>query len=310
MSRAEDSPPERFSIGQFVERACRLEADTPKPGNVHPGASFADTTHEDFVESAAAIRPVFDQAPTESIGTTVLEAVTATRQRVGKNTNLGIILLLAPLARLGRGYRVTTHAERERLRTAIHDILHATTRSDAELVYEAIRRAVPGGLGKVDYADIRSRPEGTLLEMMALARDRDLIARQYTDSYREVVHEGLPHLSRVVDSGGSLEDAIVTCFLGFLSRHGDSLIRRKCGAKLSSGAARRASEVLEKGGPRSEDGAAALNALDRWLRDDGNRRNPGSSADLTVAVLFLAMRGGIIRVRSRPRDFGEDSSTG
>ena len=283
-----------FSVGQLVESACRMEAETPKPGNVHPGASFADTTYQNFVDSAAAIRPVFDRAPDESVGTTVLHAVQATRCRVGKNTNLGIILLLAPLARSGRTSPVTTHDERETLRSAIREVLHGTTRSDAEQVYEAIRLADPGGLGRVDHADVSSRPAGTLLEMMALARDRDLIARQYSGAYFEVLHEGLPHLSALT-SGCSIQESIVGCFLGFLSRHGDSLISRKCGERLSHEASRRAREVLETGWPGTEEATSALRDLDRWLRGDGNRRNPGASADLTVAVLFLAMQGGIIQ---------------
>ncbi len=109
-----------------------------------------------------------------------------------------------------------------------------------------------------------------------------------------MVHEGLPALDRALKSGASLHDAIVVCFLELLARHGDSLISRRCGEAISAEASRQAGMVLKKGWPRSEDDAAALKDLDRWLRDDGHRRNPGSTADLTAAVLFLAMRGGII----------------
>lgn len=282
------------TLGQLVERACVLEARTPKPGNVHPGVSFSNLTYQDLVESAAAIRPVFDRASSQAIGTTVLEAVTLTRCRVETNANLGIVLLLAPLARAGGADRVTTREGRETLRRRIREVLRATTLADAEQVYEAIRLARPGGLGRVSEADVRSRPTGTLLEMMRLARDRDMIARQYANAYREVVGESLPLLDRTLKSGAGLERSIVMSFLDLLSRHGDSLISRKCGEEVSREAARRAGDVLEKGWPDSREGARALRDLDRWLRSDGHRRNPGTSADLTVAVLFLAIRGGII----------------
>ena len=115
------------TIGQLVEQACLLEARAPKPGNVHPGASFEDLTYEDFVASAAAIRPVFDLARASGIGATVLDAVAATRLRVKTNTNLGIILLLAPLARVGGAIHVATHDERESLRASLRGVLEDTT---------------------------------------------------------------------------------------------------------------------------------------------------------------------------------------
>jgi triphosphoribosyl-dephospho-CoA synthase len=284
------------TIGQIAERACLLEAQARKPGNVHPGASFADLTYEDFVASAAAIRPVFDRAPTRGVGATVLDAIVATRRSVKTNTNLGIILLLAPLARVGGAIRLTTPGEREALRSAIQGVLEETTVTDAEQVYEAIRLSRAGGLGEVEEGDVRSRPTGTLLEMMVLARDRDLIARQYAGAFFEVIHEGFPALERALKSGAALHDGIVTCFLELLSRHPDSLIARKCGGEVASEASRRAREVLDAGWPRTEVGATALRDLDRWLRDDDHRRNPGATADVTAGVLFLAMRGGIIPV--------------
>ncbi len=284
------------TIGQIAERACLLEAEAPKPGNVHPGAAFTDLTYEDLVASAAAIRPVFDRALARDVGATVLDAIVATRRRVKTNTNLGIILLLAPLARVGGEIRLATREQRESLRTAIRRVLAETTALDAEQVYEAIRLSRAGGLGEVDEGDVGSPPTGTLLEMMILARDRDLIARQYAGAFFEVIHEGVPALDRALKSGAALHDGIVTCVLELLARHGDSLIARRCGEEVAAEAARRAGEVLEKGWPRTEVGAAALRDLDRWLRDDDHRRNPGTTADVTAAVLFLAMRGGIIQI--------------
>src|SRR5687768_40558 len=87
-----------MSIEAAVRAACLLEVTARKVGNVHPLAAFADCDWEAFAASAEAIAPVLGRAPGRPLGETILEAVVATKQRVGRNTNLGMILLLAPLA--------------------------------------------------------------------------------------------------------------------------------------------------------------------------------------------------------------------
>jgi triphosphoribosyl-dephospho-CoA synthase len=140
--------------------ACLLEATARKPGNVHPGASFADLTYADFVRSAHLIGPSFEQAREWSVGRIVLDAVERTQRAVGRNTNLGILLLLAPLASVPHGVA---------LRDGIGGVLAGLTREDAALVYEAIRLVNPGGLGRVESEDVAETPSVTLLEAMRLA---------------------------------------------------------------------------------------------------------------------------------------------
>ena len=82
-----------------AQLACLLEASAPKPGNVSPGRHFHDTRYEDFLASACAVGPALGGAGARPLGETILAAVRATRQWTRSNTNLGIILLLAPLAR-------------------------------------------------------------------------------------------------------------------------------------------------------------------------------------------------------------------
>lgn len=289
------------SRGLLAQLACILEATAGKPGNVHPGKPFEDTSHLDFVLSAAAVSPVLDAAGTRPIGATVLDAVRATRSVTEKNTNLGIILLFAPLCSLppdvlcGAG----TPSGRAELERALLRVLGALTRRDAELVYEAIRLAAPGGLGSAPEGDVREEPAGTLIEMMKLARERDLIALQYSNGYHEVLHEGLAALQGAIRAGRSLEEAVILCHLELLARHGDSLILRKRGEVESKEASLRAREVLEAGWPAGMPAVEKLDSLDRWLRAEGNQRNPGACADLTAAALFLALASGIIRLPIR-----------
>ena len=301
-----------LSPGATAELACVIEASCHKPGNVHPDWSFEDTSYFDFIASAAAVGPVLDRARRQSLGRTVLEATRATQALVGKNTNLGMVLLLAPLAALGddafpRASRRRSTAAvfgvqaRRRLRRAVQARLGRSNRRDADLVYEAIRLARPGGLGRVGAGDVHAGPEGTLIEMMAQARRRDLVARQYANGYKQVIDEGLPIFERALREDLDLEESVTLCFLELLGRHGDSLIARKSGESASRAAARRAAGVLRAGWPRERKAARRFESLERWLRADNGKRNPGTSADLTAAVLFLALRGGIIPLPIRLR---------
>ena len=274
------------SPGLAAQLACIIEVTVRKPGNVHPGQGFADASYIDFLASAAAIAPVLDGARSRgSVGGTILECVQATRAVTRSNTNLGIILLLSPLA----------HVDPGRLRDpagaagAIEEVLEATTREDAELAYEAIRLAAPGGLGRSAEGDVNDGPTGTLLEMMKLAAGRDLVARQYATAYADA-REGSRRLEALLADGLALGDAVVRVFLELIARHGDTLIERKCGRDVSLEAARMAGEVLETApGPTAE---ARLAAFDAWLREDSNRRNPGACADVTAAILHLGLEVG------------------
>ncbi len=268
-----------------AQLACIWEATARKPGNVHRLVDFDDVSYVDFLHSAAAIAPVFDRAAGRPLGTTILEAIQATRTVVRTNTNLGIVLLLAPLAAVPRD---------QALPNGVESVLRHTTIADAQAAYAAIRVAQPGGLGTAPEQDVHAEPSRSLREVMALAADRDLIARQYDNGFREVFDIGLPALRRGLEQAGSLEGAIVTCHLHILSRLPDSLITRKLGLDAAEEASRRAGQVLESGWPDTDASHEAVAAFDRWLRVDSHARNPGTTADLVTACLFAALRDGLI----------------
>lgn len=280
----EGLPVERLQAA--IETACLLEATARKPGNVHPQASFPDLTYSDFVRSASAAAPALAAARVLGVGPAVLEAVTATRQQVAANTNLGIILLLAPLAAV---------APNQSLASGIPDVLGRLTVEDAASVYAAIRAARPGGLGKVDEQDVAGAPTETLRDVMRLAADRDLIARQYVTDFRLVLESGLGHLAACADFERDWEESIIGLQLRLMAGHPDSLIARKCGVQLAEEASRRASDMLAAGWPQTPAAHRLLGEFDTWLRADGHRRNPGTTADLIAASLFAALREGVIR---------------
>jgi len=270
--------------------ACRLEALARKPGNVHPEASFHDLTCADFLRSAEIVAPILSQASDLPIGKCVLSAIRATRLQVQTNTNLGIVLLLAPLASV---------SPQISLESGISDILQRLTVEDAALAYEAIRVAHPGGLGESSNQDIRETPTVTLLEAMSLAAERDSIAAQYANRFADVF-AGVDFLrSESEFFEERWESAIIRLALWLQTRIPDTLIERKCGKEIAREASRRCAEVLKKWSLDNPAWpTAALQDLDRWFRADGNRRNPGTTADLVAAVLFAAFREQVLPVPS------------
>lgn len=278
------APP--LSIGQCATLACLLEATAPKVGNVHRGADFEDLSFADFAVSAALIAPAMDAAAATGVGSAVLDAIVATRAAVATNTNLGIVLLLAPLAAVPRGERLTTEN--------IGRVLNSLSADDCRLVYEAIRVAQPGGLGEVESMDVADEPPQDLLAAMRAAADRDLVAEQYATDFRLVLETLLPALVNGRSGGWSLTDTIVHTHLATIAERGDSLIARKCGLEVSQKVAVLAKQVLDCGGPGDENFYAALEDFDFWLRSDGHRRNPGATADLLAAALFAGLRDNLL----------------
>jgi triphosphoribosyl-dephospho-CoA synthase len=273
-----------MSPGLIAQIACLLEVTARKPGNVHRLADFPGDAHYlDFLLSAAAIVGPMDRASSIGVGQAVLEAVEATRKVVATNTNLGMILLLAPLACV---------EESVSLHSGVRKVLAQTNIDDARAVYRAIRLANPGGLGEVNDQDLAAEPTVDLLEAMRLASDRDLVARQYATDYADLFDLTLPALQWELAAGEGLELAIIRSYLTTLAARPDSLIARKRGQEIAEEASRRAGEAIASGD---------LRAFDIWLRDDGHARNPGATADLVAAALFAAIRDGTIEL---PRPAG------
>ena len=278
---------ESHTVGHLAQIACLLEATARKPGNVHRFADFDDCGYLDFALSAQAIGPVIDRVHELGIGRTILEGVRATRAVVSTNTNLGILLLLVPLAAVPPGID---------LRTGLKEVLRGTTVDDAKYVYEAIRLANPGGLGKVEEHDVAEEPVITLLEAMNLATKHDNIALQYATNYRHVFRVGLAELECALSRNLPLEAAIILAHLRLMAACPDSLIARKLGIEEALEASRRARFVFQTGWPTGEYAKTTLKVFDDWLRAEGHARNPGTTADLVAATLFAALRAGFIRL--------------
>ncbi len=281
-----------------IALACVWEATARKLGNVHPKADFCGTTYLDFVVSAVAISESLGSTAIGSVGESILQAIRATRLVTRSNTNLGIVLLLAPLVKAADGITPYNFAndegDAELTQSTLHNqlrvVLKTLTVRDAELTYEAIRLAVPGGMGQTATQDIRNAPTVTLREAMELAAKHDMIARQYRDDYAAVFEFGVPALQAALTSHSCLEAAIIELQLRWLAEFPDSLIHRKLGASAARDVQNRSRELLRQGGIIHAQGRAAGVELDRYLRSIENRLNPGTTADLITTCLFIALR--------------------
>jgi triphosphoribosyl-dephospho-CoA synthase len=281
-----------------VHVACVWEVTARKVGNVHPRADIPGLSYVQLVLSAGAIwdqigstfltRMKVRRSRDPVFGLRVLNAVRMTRAIAGTNSNLGIALILAPLA------AIFFDSSEGDPRVDLENVLGGLTVRDAEYVFEAIRLAEPGGLGDVPEQDVKDEPTVTLLEAMKLAADRDLIARQYANGYADVFDFGVPAFLGAYAKFGRVEPAIIECHLKWMAEFPDSLIARKNGRTVAEDVQRRVKHVFSLGGLDTAAGRAAGVELDAHLRSDGNKLNPGTSADLVAACLFVALREGKI----------------
>jgi len=267
-------------VAQLAQIACLLEVTAEKPGNVTPFKGLNDMDYLDFLLSAVAIAPALKSARYESVGNLILKAVKDTHRFTPKNTNLGIILLFAPIA---KAYFIKGD-----LRSSLHAVLSNLTVEDAQKAYEAIRIAQPGGMGKVEKYDISQENVNiTLKQAMELARERDLIAKEYVTDFEITFTLGFPELWKNWRISGNILNSIVQTFLVILAQNLDSKISRTRGEKTAKEVSSRAQEILEKGGIYSDSGKNLLSEFDFFLRE--NRLNPGTTADLVTSSLLVAL---------------------
>jgi triphosphoribosyl-dephospho-CoA synthase len=273
------SGPEDLVAAAYIE-ACLAELDAPKPGNVHRFAPGHRMEVEDFVRSAeASAAPIASRGA--RVGTRVRAAVDATLKAVGQNTNLGIILLCAPLA-------AAAEARDAPLRPALARVLDGLDLSDAADVFSAIAAANPGGLGRAPRHDVNAPPIVTLREAMAEAAGRDRIARQYVTSYEDIFSLGLPALAAARRRHIDARWSTLAVYLTFLAALPDTHIGRKFDAATAEAVRREAADWRDAFAAARDPDELHDSLLDWDAALKSRGINPGTSADLTVATVFAS----------------------
>ncbi len=278
--------PSSLELEMMVQNSFIHEIDALKPGNVSKYAAGHDMTYCDFETSAKLCTPILC-SDSLGLGESILRSVEVTKEEIGCNTNLGMLLLFAPLI---KAYK--TKNKGDSIRTSLKNVLERIDQKDSENIFQAIRLAQPGGLGRVEEQDVNFSPSISLLEAMGLAAERDMVARQYISGYEAVFIVGLKRLVEFDKRWNSVEWATVACYLSLMVTFPDSHIRRKFGVDVAKQILNRSKPVFERFINNKNPAAAKSELLefDKELKDSGI--NPGTSADLTAASLLVyAMRG-------------------
>jgi triphosphoribosyl-dephospho-CoA synthase len=264
---------------EFYRQACEVELQAFKPGNVSIYSDGHAMTVDDFRRSAEVSSPAICEE-NYSLGEKIFYAVKATREAVGCNTNLGIILLCAPLIQAVQNYPELG------LRAALSKVLNSTTIDDANWTFKAIALASPGGLGDVENQDVSENATVTLQTAMRIASDKDRIALQYVSDYKDIFDLGVFSYTCAFNRWGEQSWAAVAVYADLLSQFPDSHIERKFGSRYSARVATMMRELSDKlqvvNDP--EQVKPLLYQMDTELKSHG--LNPGTTADLTVATVL------------------------
>jgi triphosphoribosyl-dephospho-CoA synthase len=312
----------RDETGEIVARcsvlAGLLEVSAyPKPGNVHRLRDKIETKYEHFlagnVAMGSAMRALAlhgydvqkgNQAWTNlKIGYRIQTAVEAMMNwQRGGNVNLGVILLFAPMAATaGHVLHKDGFVDVDEFKEALNTVTRSTTSDDVVAVYKAIRMALPVNvLGQVEELDIledssmkRIKKERlTLQDIFKRCAHRDSICSEWISNFEITLTLGHPYLKKALMDSNDINSAIVDTFLRLLSRQPDSLITRKSGIEKAVEVSEKACHILEEGGMGSEIGRKLLWSLDEELHSGGGKLNPGTTADLTAASIFLTLLEG------------------
>lgn len=269
-------------LAKAYKTACMAELQALKPGNVHAFSDGHGMTIHDFIKSADVTADIIAR-PDLSLGARIFSTAEATKNAVGQNTNLGVLLLCAPI--IDAALELT---DGQTLQQRLHETLLRLSVSDAEYVSRAIVLASPGGLGSAAEYDVRETPSVSLLQMMGAAQDRDRIAWQYANNFQDIMEFGLSRYADAMIQWANPAWSATALYLAFLARYPDTHVMRKYGESYAESLRQEACE-FERMHSAAENPKLVQKKLLDWdasLKARGI--NPGTSADLTVATLLVS----------------------
>lgn len=302
-------------ISQTAQLAAVLEVSAyPKPGNIDRFYDFKDTKYEHFLAGGIALGTCVKEASLKGlkaglgeislnqlgIGSWIKKGVYQTAQwHRGGNTNLGTLTLVVPLAAgAGMTWASARRFSAAALRRSVKKILKATTVEDALDFYDAVRRARPGGLGRLksgrapdvsesSVAEEIIRRGLTLYSVMKTCAPRDRICHEWVTGMAVTFEVGYPQLMETFCRKGDVNKAVVQCYLKILADYPDTLVARRRGLQTARWISEKARDVLERGGILTPAGRREALKLKAQLRTSDNSLNPGTTADLTAASLMV-----------------------
>jgi len=263
---------------------------------------FADTKYEHFLASGIAIGDAVSKAfdfgkrigknrkeKKPMLGKLILQAVRDSKAlHRGRNTNLGIAMLLIPLsAALGMS-RESINIKR--LRSNVDFLIKNSTPQDTVYLYRAVK-ASGAEVGRSKKFDVHApnvekrviEKNMNLYKVFRIAT-WDAIARELATGMQLTFNLTYPALLREYKKTSDINKAVQKAFFVLLSKVPDTLIERKKGKKAAEEVSKKAEKILKSGLKEGE-----VKLFDAMLRKEGNALNPGTTADLICAALMLLL---------------------
>lgn len=264
----------RMNAAERAQIAMMLEVSAyPKPGNVDRCHDFDETRFEHFLASIIFARPALEEAERGKgrIGEIIKHAVQQTNCHRGGNTHFGAFILLIPLIYGGDI-------------PGAMEAIGRTDVSDAVAFYKAFAmtsvRILPSDDMDVNdpkTLDLLRDRQITLLDVMTHSAANDMVAREWIT--------GFPLSRRGADlllQSGPGRAGIVGMFITLLAMEPDTFIVKKHGLAVAHEIMLAARDVM--------DGKRDLEEFDAECI--GRGINPGSTADITIAAIYIALGEG------------------
>ncbi|MGN0177667.1 MAG: triphosphoribosyl-dephospho-CoA synthase [Methanobrevibacter sp.] len=282
-----------YEIAKMAQIASALEVSGyPKPGNVHRTRDYEDMEFEDFIISGIVIGDTIREACTDvdvenpKLGKFILQAVAETDRWIKNNTNLGIVMMITPIA-----VAAAISKSFDEIRENIKVLMANTSVDDACNLYDAISIADAGGMGDQDEYDVASgnaknelrENKQTMFDVLKISAPWDMLAREMTSDMPAVFEIGYPTYHKLSKEKSKNESCVLT-FLTILSQVPDTLISRKYGSDEALKISMMTRDLLNiKDESDFED---KVKEFDEFLFK--NKYNPGTTADLTAASIFVS----------------------
>ncbi len=278
---------------QRAQLALLLEvAGTPKPGNVDRHRDLDELRFEHFLAGAVGAYPGLVMAANgEAVGPAFERAVRGMAAQEGDNTQFGALLLLVPLVRAAQTDLAPATVER---------IVEETTVADAAAFYRAFDHVdvfVDEPPDNLDDLDVRRGSDAvpaledrglTLSGVLAAGVPGDDVAREWVTGFER----SFSAADRLAAADGPVTERTASTFLSLLAERPDTLVATRHGKSV-------AMEVMERARALHEREAISTDraAVDSFADDLVARGiNPGTTADLTAAGLFIALERGTLTV--------------
>lgn len=308
-------------IAKCAQLAMILEVSAhPKPGNVDRTDDYKDTKYEHFLASSISIYDVIKDASQNDrfIGKSINNAVDlSTSWQNGGNTHFGAFILLIPIAMASGNLikREELFSIKEFQRGVLikdillnaHEIVKKTDIGDAIEFYKAFT-SIEVKVNTVKEFDLKqsdsiislSEKNMSLYDLMEISKGYDMIANEWVNGFNKcaecakIIIDGMGQMGIFKKYNLNINEVIVYTFLFILANNRDTFIQTKFDIETADFVSNQALNIITKLHENKFDFDSTYPLIQKF--DDEllfKKINPGSTADIVIAGLFIALMKGI-----------------